>query len=164
MRNLAEENQKPMDILQNINTLNIDPENLPKPGGSYTAVNTRGNIAYVAIQFPIKNGQLQHAGRLGDQISTKQGYEAAGFCAKNIIGQIQKFIGFENIEGLNHLDIYFQNTENWNEGPAVANGASDLFKEILGEAGVHTRTIIGVHSLSKNSCIAITSSFTLKSK
>lgn len=153
-----------MNIVQNVNLLKIDLGNLPKPGGSYTAVNTRGNIAYVAIQFPIENGQLQHAGRLGDQISTEQGYEAAGICARNIIGQIQKYIGFENIEGLNHLDIYFQNTENWNDGPAVANGASDLFNEVLGEAGIHTRTIIGVHSLSRNSCISITSSFTLKSK
>ncbi|MCF8454152.1 MAG: RidA family protein [Pedobacter sp.] len=153
-----------MDIVQNVNSLKIDLENLPKPGGSYTAVNTRGKIAYVAIQFPIMNGQLQHAGRLGDQISKEQGYEAAGICARNIIGQIQKFIGFENIEGLNHLDIYFQNTENWNDGPAVANGASDLFNEVLGEAGLHTRTIIGVHSLSRNSCISITGSFTLKSK
>lgn len=153
-----------MNIIQQVNSLNIDLENLPKPGGSYTAVNTRGNIAYVAIQFPIKNGQIQHPGRLGDQINKEQGYEAAGICARNIIGQIQKFIGFENIEGLNHLDIYFQNAENWHDGPAVANGASDLFNEVLGEAGIHTRTIIGVHSLSRNSCIAITASFTLKSK
>ena len=153
-----------MNILNKISSLNIDFESLPKPGGSYVAVNTRGNIAYVAIQFPIINGQLQHAGCLGVQISIEQGYEAAGICARNIIGQIQKFIGFDNIEGLNHLDIYFHNTENWTGGPKVADGASDLFKEILGEAGVHTRTIIGVHSLSRNSCIAITSSFTLKSK
>lgn len=153
-----------MDIIQHLDSLQIDLSTLPKPGGSYVAVNTRGNIAYVAIQFPIQDGQLQHAGRLGDQISTEQGYEAAGICARNIIGQIQKFIGFEHIEGLNHLDIYFQNTENWNNGPAVANGASDLFNEVLGKAGLHTRTIIGVHSLSRNSCIAITSSFTLKSK
>lgn len=153
-----------MEILNNINSLTIDFENLPKPGGSYTAVNTRGNIAYVAIQFPIKNGKLEHAGRLGNQISTAEGYQAAGMCALNIIGQIQKHIGFDKIEGLNHLDIYFQNTENWNEGPAVANGASDLFNTVLGEAGKHTRTIIGVHSLSRNSCIAITSSFTLKPK
>lgn len=151
-----------MEIINNINALNIDNENLPKPGGSYTAVNIRGNIAYVAIQFPIKNGKLEHAGRLGDQISTADGYEAAAMCALNIIGQIQKHIGFEKIEGLNHLDIYFQNIENWNEGPAVANGASDLFNEVLGKAGIHTRTIVGVHSLSRNSCIAITSSFTLK--
>lgn len=150
-----------MEILNNINALNIDFDKLPKPGGSYTAVNIRGNIAYVAIQFPIIAGLLQHAGRLGDQISTEEGYEAARICALNIIGQIQKFIGFEKIEGLNHLDIYFQNAENWSEGPAVANGASDLFNNVLGPAGTHTRTIIGVHSLSRNSCIAISSSFTL---
>jgi|UniRef100_UPI00404B4ABB hypothetical protein len=99
-----------MDILQNVNSLKIDLENLPIPGGSYTAVNIRSNIAYVAIQFPIEDGQLKYAGHLGNQISREKGYEAAGICARNIIGQIQKFIGFENIEGLNHLDIYFQKT------------------------------------------------------
>ncbi|MFA5245727.1 MAG: RidA family protein [Pedobacter sp.] len=151
-----------MDILNNINALNIDYDNLPKPGGSYEAVNIRGKIAWVAIQFPFKNRQIQHAGRLGVDISTDQGYEAAGLCALNIIGQIQKYIGFEKIEGLNHLDIYFQNAEGWSEGPAVANGASDLFNQVLGDAGKHSRTIVGVHSLSRNSCIAITSSFTLK--
>ena len=151
-----------MNIPDNINALNIDYENLPQPGGSYKAVNVRGKIAWVAIQFPFKNGSLQHPGRLGAEISTEQGYEAAAICAKNIIGQIQKHIGFENIEGLNHLDIYFQNTENWSNGPAVANGASDLFNEVLGDAGNHTRTIVGVHSLSRNSCIAITASFTIK--
>lgn len=154
-----------METFENINALNINPHTLPKPGGSYVAVNIRGNIAYVAIQFPIKNEELQYKGRLGNGLNTKDGYEAAKLCAINIIGQIQKFIGFEHIEGLNHLDIYFQNTENWNDGPMVANGASDLFLEVLGaEAGRHTRTIVGVHSLSRNSCIAITSSFTLKSK
>lgn len=153
-----------MNLLNKINALNIDLNSLPKPGGSYVAVNIRGNIAYVAIQFPIKNAQLQYSGRLGDEISTEDGYAAARLCASNIIGQIQKHIGFEKIEGLNHLDIYFQNTENWNAGPKVADGASDLFLEILGDVGRHTRTIVGVHSLSRNSCIAITSSFTLKSK
>lgn len=151
-----------MNIPDNIKALSIDYENLPQPGGSYKAVNIRGKIAWVAIQFPFKNGSLQHAGRLGAEISTEQGYEAAAICAQNIIGQIQKHIGFENIEGLNHLDIYFQNTEHWSNGPAVANGASDLFNKILGDAGHHTRTIVGVHSLSRNSCIAITASFTLK--
>jgi len=151
-----------MDILNNIKALNIDYDNLPKPGGSYQAVNIRGKIVWVAIQFPLINGQIQHAGRLGVDVSNDQGYEAAGICARNIIGQIQKYIGFEKIEGLNHLDIYFQNGENWSGGPAVANGASDLFNQVLGDAGNHTRTIVGVHSLSRNSCIAITSSFTLK--
>lgn len=153
-----------MNIQQNVNALNINLESLPKPGGSYVAVNVRGNIAYVAIQFPIKNAELQYQGRLGNELNTEEGYEAAKLCAMNIIGQIQKFIGFEHIEGLNHLDIYFQNKENWHDGPKVADGASDLFLEVLGDAGHHTRTIIGVHSLSRNSCIAITSSFTIKTK
>lgn len=153
-----------MDIQTNIASLNIDLDNLPTPGGSYTAVNIRGNTAFVAIQFPIKSGQLNFAGRIGAGVTTGEGYEAAKLCALNIIGQIQKFVGFENVEGLNHLDIYYQCTELWDEGPIVANGASDLFNEILGDAGIHTRAIMGVHRLSRNSCVAIVSSFTLNEK
>jgi len=49
----------------NIEKLGINFNNIPKPGGSYTAVNVRENIAYVAIQFPIKNNTFYHLGRLG---------------------------------------------------------------------------------------------------
>jgi enamine deaminase RidA (YjgF/YER057c/UK114 family) len=152
-----------MDILTNIDALNIDFDNLPNPGGSYTAVNIRGNIAFIAIQFPIKEGQLKYTGRIGADVSTAEGYEAARLCAINIIGQVQKYIGFGNVEGLNHLDIYYQCTDLWDEGPIVANGASDLFNEILNKAGIHTRAIMGLHRLSRNSPVAIVSSFTLKS-
>ena len=79
----------------------------------------------------------------------------------NVLAQIQKYVGLDKIEGLNHVDIHYQAADNWDEGPAVANGASDLFLEVLGQKGEHTRTILSVHKLPKNHSVALTASFTI---
>jgi len=151
-------------ILNNLKTSGIEFGNIPKPGGSYVAVNIRGNIAYVAIQFPIKKNQFFFIGRLGENVTTEEGYSAARLAATNVLGQINEFVGFENIAGLNHADIYYRATEEWDEAPRVANGASDLFLEILGEKGKHTRAIFGVDKLPRGFSVALTTSFTIKDK
>jgi hypothetical protein len=160
------EKQKPSmeksTIASRLKDLGIQFKNIPKPGGSYVAVNVRGNIAYVAIQFAIKDGELHYIGRLGKEVTTEEGYLAARMAAINVLGQIDKFVGLENIAGLNHADIYYRATEEWDEGPRVADGASDLFLNVLGNLGQHTRAIFGVEKLPRGFCMAITTSFTLK--
>jgi enamine deaminase RidA (YjgF/YER057c/UK114 family) len=148
-------------IISKLDELGIAFGEIPKPGGSYVAVNIRGNVAYVAIQFPIKDNKFYHLGRLGKDVTTEQGYEAAKIAATNVLLQIDKFVDYENIVGLNHVDIYYQVHDNWDEGPKVANGASDLFLEVLGDMGNHTRAIMGVDRLPKNHSVALTASFTV---
>ncbi len=152
----------PNQLTGNIEKLGIDFNNIPKPGGSYTMVNVRDNIAYVAIQFPIKNNTFYHLGRLGKDVTTEEGYQGARLAATNVLAQIHKFVGVENIVGLNHADIYYQASDDWDEGPRVADGASDLFLEILGDKGVHTRGICSIHKLPKNHSVALVTSFTIK--
>jgi enamine deaminase RidA (YjgF/YER057c/UK114 family) len=149
------------NIVEKFEQLDVDLETIPQPGGSYTAVNVRENIAYVAIQFPIKNDEFYFTGRLGNDVTTQQGYDAARLAAINALAQLHKFVGLENIAGLNHADIYYQSADDWDEAPVVANGASDLFLEILGSRGEHTRTIVGVHKLPRNHSIALTTTFTI---
>lgn len=132
------------------------------PGGNYVSVNIRAKIAYVAIQFPIHNEVFLYQGHLGYDLSTEDGYKAMELCALNTIAQIKAKIGMENIEGLNHLDISYQSADAWDDAPKVANGASDLFVELLGEKGRHTRAIFGSHKLPRNFCVGLTSSFTIK--
>lgn len=150
------------EIKENLISAGIAGRSVPNPGGSYVAVNVRGNIAYVAIQFPRENGQLLYAGKLGREITTQDGYQAGRIAAMNVVGQVEKFVGFEKIEGLNHADIYYCAADDWQEAPRSADGVSDLFLEVLGDAGKHTRAIMGVERLSGNSCIAVVASFTLK--
>lgn len=133
----------------------------PKPGGSYVSVNVRNKVAYVAIQFPIRNDEYLYTGRLGDAITTEDGYIAAAMCAANVLAQIHNYVGFDKVAGLNHADIYYQAHGNWDDGPVIANGASDLFVKVLGDKGIHTRAIFGVDKLPRNFCVGITCSFSL---
>lgn len=116
----------------------------------------------MAIQFPIVNGNYQYQGRLGDKISTEDGYKAMEMCALNVIAQIEAKIGFENVIGLNHIDSYFQSSNEWDDSPIIVNGASDIFVNVLGDKGAHSRAIFGVDSLPRNFSVGLTATFTLK--
>ncbi|MDX5319747.1 MAG: RidA family protein, partial [Bacteroidota bacterium] len=70
------------------------------PGGNYVSVNVRGNIAYVAIQFPILDEVYHYQGILGQELSTEDGYKAFEMCALNVIAQIDNKIGFDRVMGL----------------------------------------------------------------
>ena len=145
-----------------LQNLNISLDYSPEPGGKYTSVNIRENIAYVAIQFPIQKNNYLYQGRLGNNISTAHGYEAAQLCAVNILAQMHKYVGFERIIALNHLAIYYQQGDNWDDGPSVADVASDLFIKALAEKGVHSRAIFGVQHLPRNFSVGIVSTFTIR--
>lgn len=147
------------DKLEELGLILPTPSN---PGGNYTSVNIREKIAYLAIQFPIDNGYFLFQGRLGNEITTEEGYQAMQLAGLNVLAQIQDKIGFDNIVGLNHFDAYFQAAENWDDSPFVVNGASDLFVNILGEKGKHSRAIFGVHSLPRNFSVGLTATFTIK--
>ena len=150
-----------MNPLENLRNLKLALPEVSTPGGNYTSVNIRANIAYVAIQFPIVDNEYLYQGRLGDNMSTEEGYRAMELCALNVLAQINSKVGFDRLVGLNHIDIYFQAGENWDESPKVANGASDLFVNVLEEKGLHSRAIFGVQSLPRNFSVGLTASFTL---
>ena len=82
-------------------------------------------------------------------------------CALNVLAQVDKNIGFDKVVGLNHIDVYFQSGENWDDSPMVANGASDLFVKVLEEKGKHSRAIFGVQKLPRNFSVGLTATFTL---
>ena len=151
-----------MNPIENLKKLGYELPDPSTPGGSYVSVNVRGNIAYIAIQFPILNEEYLYQGRLGNEVSTEKAYKAMQLCALNVLAQINKKVGFDNIDGLNHIDAYFQSGENWDDSPKVVNGASDLFVEVLEEKGQHTRAIFGVEKLPRNFSVGLTASFTIK--
>ena len=153
------------EVLQKkLQEFDLELPEVSTPGGNYVSVNTRANIAYVAIQFPILNENFLFQGRLGTDLNTQEGYKAMELCALNVLAQISNKVGLENVLGLNHLDISYQSSENWDEGPKVANGASDLFVSMLGEKGRHSRSIVGVHKLPRNFSVGMSCSFTIKTQ
>ena len=151
-----------MNPIENLKNIGLELPNASTPGGSYVSVNIRGDIAYIAIQFPILNDQFKYQGRLGDEISTEDGYKEMELCALNVLAQVDKKIGFDKIVGLNHIDAYFQSGEDWDDSPMVVNGASDLFVKVLENKGQHSRAILGVEKLPRNFSVGLTASFTLE--
>ena len=153
-----------MAELDNLKKFGLTLPEVSTPGGSYVSVNIRGNIAYVAIQFPIHNETYLYQGKLGQDLNTEDGYKAMELCALNVLAQIDVKVGFDNIVGLNHIDAYYQSAENWDDAPNVVNGASDLFTKILEDKGTHSRAIFGVDKLPRNFSVGLTTTFTIKNK
>ena len=141
--------------------LGLELPEVSTPGGNYLSVNIRGKIAFVAIQFPILNGEFLFQGKLGREFDTHQGRRAMEICALNVMAQIHAKIGFEKVEGLNHIDAYYRGTDDWDEAPKVVNGASDLFVGVLEDKGLHSRAIFGVQHLPRHFCVGLTAGFTL---
>ncbi len=142
--------------------LNLQLPEVSTPGGSYVSVNIRGKMAFVAVQFPILNGKYLFQGKLGQNLTTDEGYQAMQLCALNVLAQMESKVGFDYIEGLNHIDAYYRASVEWDDAPMVVNGASDLFLKVLGEQGVHARAIFGVEHLPREFGVGLTASFTIK--
>jgi enamine deaminase RidA (YjgF/YER057c/UK114 family) len=153
-----------MNPLDKLKELKLSLPEVSTPGGNYVSVNIRENIAYLAIQFPINGKDYLYQGRLGDALSTDQGYKAMELCALNVLTQVNAKIGFDNVIGLNHIDAYFQSGDDWDDSPTVVNGASDLFVKVLGDKGEHSRAIFGVHKLPRNFSVGLTASFTINNE
>jgi enamine deaminase RidA (YjgF/YER057c/UK114 family) len=150
-----------MNVKQRLNELDLEVPEPSTPGGNYSSVNIRNKIAYVSIQFPIKNGEYLYVGQLGSDLTTEDGYEALKLSALNVISQINDKVGFEKVLGLNHIDIYYQSASSWDDAPKVADGASDLFVDVLLGKGKHTRSLLGVSTLPRGFCCGLVASFTL---
>lgn len=153
---------KNLNPKENLKNLGLELPEISTPGGSYVSVNVRENVAYIAIQFPILNGKYLYLGRLGNEITTDQGYKAMELCALNVLAQVEQKIGFDKVVGLNHIDAYFQSGSDWDDSPIVVNGASDLFVKVLEDKGTHSRAIFGVEKLPRNFSVGLTATFTIK--
>ncbi|MBV6639589.1 MAG: RidA family protein [Cyclobacteriaceae bacterium] len=149
-------------IIRKLESLGIELPEPPLPGGNYSSLITRSNVAYIAIQFPISNGTFLYQGILGEELDTDDGYQAIRLCALNVLAQIDKYLDIQLIEGLNHIEIFYRGSDDWDSAPLVANGASNLFAEVLEDKGHHTRSIIGVKTLPRNFSVGLTATLTLR--
>ena len=125
---------------------------LPKPAApaaNYVPFVTAGKLIFVAGQITILDGKLQYLGKVGDTLSTEDGYKAARICAINLIAQVKKAClgDLERVTQVVKLGGFVNCTPNFTEQPKVINGASDLIAEVFGESGKHARIAVGVPSL-----------------
>ena len=125
------------------------------PVAAYVPVVVAGGLAHVSGQLPFVEGALVK-GRLGDDVSTEQGYEAARACGLMIVAQLRAALGsLDRVERVVKLGAFVNSTGDYTDQPKVANGASELMAALFGDAGKHARSAVSVPALPLGAAVEI---------
>lgn len=145
------------DINLRLRSIGVD---LPRPNpaaGHYRPYLSAAGLLSISGQTCKRNGELVFRGKVGRELDRQQAKEAARLCALNLIGQLNGVCkgNWSRLVQCLKLTVFINCTEDFEELPWVANGASDLLVEVFGERGQHSRSAIGVTSLPGGSAIEI---------
>jgi enamine deaminase RidA (YjgF/YER057c/UK114 family) len=147
-------------IEEKILSLGIQLPEAPRSAGSYVQIVTTGNLLFVSGQIPVDPGsiplQVRFKGKVGKDLSVKEGQEAARLCMINALAQLKSVLGnldkikkFVKVSGFVNCDASFT------KHPQVINGASDFIVQLFGEKGRHSRSAIGASSLPLDSAVEL---------
>ncbi len=152
-----------MNIDEKINLLNIVLPKPTPPVGSYFATKEVGKLLYISGQISNDAEGNLIKGKLGKDLTTEQGYEAATRCALNIVSQAKKHLldDLSKIKSCIKLTGFVNSTDNFIEQPKVINGASDTIAKIFGDTGMHTRAAVSVNSLPLGVAVEVDAIFEL---
>jgi enamine deaminase RidA (YjgF/YER057c/UK114 family) len=106
-----------------------------------------GSLVYTAGQLPMLDGSLITTGKVGDQVTPEQAAACAQQCALNALAAIRSVVGDLSNVRIVKVVAFVASTPDFTGQPGVANGASDFFGSVFGEAGVHARSAVGVPAL-----------------
>ena len=125
-------------------------------GGHYVSLIQHGDVVEVSGQIPRVGSEVVVAGRVGADVDLAQAQSAAKICLMRALALLNRHLsGLEAVAQILRLNVYVQSAADFTQQSEVADGASDLLYEIFGEAGVHTRTSVGVYQLPKNAAVEL---------
>ncbi|MEV4348363.1 RidA family protein [Actinoplanes sp. NPDC049596] len=117
------------------------------PLASYSRTLRSGDHLYVSGQLPMIAGRLAATGKVGAEVSVEQAAGLARLCALNLLAAIGESVGLARFVKLVKVTGFVASAPGFTGQPAVVDGASDLFLAVLGEAGRHARSAVGVAEL-----------------
>jgi len=119
-----------------------------KPRWAYVPAVRTGNLVFVSGQIGIENGAVVHPGKLGREIDVDRGREAARACAVSALAVVRQMLGsLDEVARVVKLTVYVASADGFTDQPTVANGASDLLRDVFGEVGLGARAAVGVAEL-----------------
>lgn len=140
-----------MKIERKIKELGLIIPEAPKPIAEYIPAKKISNLVFTSGQGPVKDGKFVYVGKIGAEVSLKEGYESAKICAINCLAAIKSLIGsLDNIDEIVKIKGYVNSTSDFYQQPEVVNGASELIVKIFGEKGKHARSALGTSVLPGN--------------
>ena len=152
-----------MTFEENLKKNNVKLPKAADPVGSYVATKIIGKMLFISGQISIdENGELIK-GKVGKDLDTNAGYDAAKRCALNIISQVKKACDgdLSKVKSCVKLTGFVNSTDEFIEQPKVINGASDMIASIFGDAGMHTRAAVSTNSLPLGVSVEVDAIFEL---
>ena len=135
----------------------------PAPLGAYVESSDTGNLLFLTGMLPVVKGKLAISGRLGENLSVKDGQEAARIASLNVLAAAKHHLGtLDRLKKLVKLTVLIVTTEQFADHAPVADGASNLFVQIFGAEVGHTRLVYGVQSLPIGAPVIVDCVFEIK--
>ena len=126
-------------------------------GGHYVSLIEHQGVIEVSGQIPRVGSAIVVTGRVGDEVvGLNEAQTAAKICVMRALALLRNHLGdLARIDKILKLNVFVQSAHDFTQQSEVADGASDVLYEIFGEAGVHTRTSVGVYQLPKNASVEL---------
>jgi enamine deaminase RidA (YjgF/YER057c/UK114 family) len=126
------------------------------PAGAYVPAVRTGNFVYTSGQLPFVDGKLQGSGKVGDAVAPEEGASLARIAALNALAAAASVAGgLDSIARVVKVTCFVASAPGFTGQPQVANGASELLIEVLGEAGRHARSAVGMAVLPLDSPVEV---------
>lgn len=141
---------------ERLKELGISLSEAPAPLGSYVPSVRTGNLLFLSGMLPLREGKLLRTGRVGESVSLNEAQEDAKQAAINALSILKAQIGsIDRVVRCIKLVGYIASAPDFTQQPAVLNAASDLMRDVFGDAGKHARAAVGVSVLPLNSPVEI---------
>ena len=142
-------------IEEKLKTLGVTLPNPPTPAGSYVPAIKTGNLLFISGQIPMEDGKVIFTGKVtNDNIETAK--KSAKMCAINLLAQMKRELGsLDKVTKIVRMSGFVNSDPEFYQHPKIINAASDLFFEIFGDKGKHSRIAVGVACLPLNAMTEI---------
>lgn len=145
-----------MSVAERLSELGITIGTPGRPVANYVGAVRTGNLVFVSGHGPRRPEGGNVTGKVGRELTTEQGYEAAKLCMLACLASLQAEIGdLGRVRRIVKLLGMVNCTEDFPEQPQVINGASDLLVAIFGDNGRHARSAVGMQMLPGNISVEI---------
>ena len=126
------------------------------PVAAYVPATRTGSLVYTAGQLPMRDGALLASGKVGDTVTPEAAYEAAQQCALNALAAAASITGgLDNITRIIKVVGFVASAPDFTGQPGVINGASELLGKVFGDAGIHSRSAVGVAVLPLDAAVEV---------
>lgn len=120
----------------------------PSDDATVRAGRIEGSTLMLSGQVAFVGSELMAVGRLGEEIDVETGQACARQCGLNLLGRTKELLGsLDQVSQVLKLTVFVASAPGFREQHLVANGASNVFREVLGDAGRHARSAVGMAEL-----------------